>query len=200
MRKYSMFATAPDREFLGDKELRGLTAVVGSESRELCVGSDCVCASACALIWFGAVDRDGAVGLHRPRIDDAGFAALSPAEAAVVYKRVLNDIARYMEAMEVPRPMIDAMVATPSSEIQWVDAKDNLERPPSFAEWQDAACGSFTEQESKTMSDLDVKIISGQQLTPDEVLLRKELHEKLDKRIYCRAELRSARVDQLTPP
>jgi hypothetical protein len=151
-------------------------------------------------MWFGSVDRHGAVGLHRPRIDDPAFTARSPAEAGRVYRRVLDDIARYMEEMEVPRPMIDAMVTTSSSEIRWVDAKDNLERPPSFAEWEDALCGSFTEQEYETLIDLGAKSETGQQLTPDEALLRKLLQEKQDKKIYCQRDLHYSRVDQLSPP
>jgi hypothetical protein len=151
-------------------------------------------------MWFGAVNRGGAVGLHRPRIDDPAFTALSPAEAAGVYRRALDDMARYMEEMEVPRPMIDAMVATSSSEILWVDAKDNLERPPSFAEWEEALCGSFTTQEEKTITDLDVKSINSQQLTPEEELLRTLLHEKRAKKGCCEEELRYSRVDQLPPP
>jgi hypothetical protein len=168
--------------------------------KTLCSGPDCVCVSACALMWFGSVDRGGAVGLHRPRINDPAFTALSPAEAAKVYKRVLDDIARYMEEMDVPRPMIDAMVATSSSEMQWVDAKDKLERPPIFAEWEDALCGSFTEQEYETMINLNAKSDTGQQLTPDEALLRNLLSEKQSKKIICERDSRYPRVDQLTPP
>jgi hypothetical protein len=42
---------------------------------------------------------------------------LAPDEAAKVYKRALDHIASYMNEMEAPHPMIDAMVATGSSEI-----------------------------------------------------------------------------------
>jgi hypothetical protein len=70
------------------------------------------------------VHRQGFVGLHRPRIDDPIFKALGPADAAKAYRGVLDDVARYMAEMEVPRPMIDAMVATGSSEIRWVYSDD----------------------------------------------------------------------------
>ena len=60
--------------------------------------------------------------------------------------------------MEVPRPIIDTMVATGSSEIQWVDAeKDHLERPPSFAEWEDANCEGVTAKEENTVINLRLK-------------------------------------------
>jgi hypothetical protein len=178
MRKYLMSSKAPGRVIINNQVSRFLV-YPGSE-RALCNGPDCVCASACALMWFGSVNRDGAVGLHRPRIDDPSFTALSPAEAARVYRRVLDDIARYMEE---------------------VDAKDNLERPPSFAEWEDAVCGSFSKQEEETITDLDLKsIVNHQQLTPEEELLRKLLWEKQKKKITCEHELRYSRVDQLPPP
>jgi hypothetical protein len=43
----------------------------------------------------------------------------------------------YLDEMEIPRPMIDAMFATGSAEIQWVDYY-KVERPPSLSEWEDA--------------------------------------------------------------
>jgi hypothetical protein len=55
-RKYLVHVRAPYR----------LTS--GEEAASFMPGEckDCVCASACALIWFGAPERYGTVGLHRP--------------------------------------------------------------------------------------------------------------------------------------
>jgi hypothetical protein len=163
--------------------------------------AECVCASSCALIWFGAVDRQGTVGLHRPRIEDPAFAALAPSAAAKVYKQVLDNMARYLDEMEAPRPMIDAMVATGSSEIRWITADaDGIERPPSFAEWADASCGRFTAHEHKTMIDLGAKRYMSEKLTTDETLLLELLSAKDDQRNRCMGALRSTRVDQLPSP
>jgi hypothetical protein len=113
---------------------------------------------ACALIWFGAVEREGEVGLHRPSTQDPAFKALSPAEASTMYRRILGSITGYLDEMEVPRPMVDAMVGTGSSEIRWVDSDtDGLRRPPSIAEWEDASCGSFTSEERNAYYRLAVK-------------------------------------------
>ena len=80
------------------------------------------------------------VGLHRPRIDDPEFASLPPEKATRIYRRVLSDIENYLDEMEVPEPIIQSMVATSSSDIRWVDAiADQLSRPPSYAEWEDAS-------------------------------------------------------------
>jgi hypothetical protein len=59
--------------------------------------------------------------------------------------------------MEVPKPLIDSMVAIGSAEIEWVDSNRAFQRPPSFAEWVDASCGPFTKQESDTISAITDK-------------------------------------------
>jgi hypothetical protein len=102
-----------------------------------------ICASACALIWFGGIERNSVVGLHRPRFTDPMFASLPPAKAAEVYRQVLERINIYLREMEVPASIIEQMTNTSSSAVTWIDAdKDvSLQRPPSIAEWEDAACG-----------------------------------------------------------
>jgi len=203
MRKYLISVEAPETWYTGGKRVldtfewdtRGSTITT-----TLCAGPDCVCASACALIWFGGVDRSGEVGLHRPRIDDPQFKSLSPTEATAVYRRTLEDIEAYLREMEIPRPIIDRMVATGSSEIQWVEAeKDHLERPPSFAEWEDANCGTFTREESNTSASLHGKERASS-LSPNEALLLRLLDDKHSKRISCTQQFRHRQVDQLSPP
>src|SRR6266581_4769501 len=81
-----------------------------------CGSAGCICASACALIWFGGVQRMGIVGLHRPRLDDPDFANAPPDEATKIYRKILDDITNYLNEMEVPRTAIEAMVAASSSE------------------------------------------------------------------------------------
>jgi hypothetical protein len=109
---------------------------------DLCRGQDCICASACALIWMGGAYRWGSVGLHRPRIVDATYRGLTPAKASTTYNRVLREVGAYLEEMEVPRSIVEKMVATSSGDIIWVDSNDEgLDRPPSLAEWVDASCG-----------------------------------------------------------
>jgi hypothetical protein len=196
-RKYLMSATAPHR-------IRGhflLTAFKKSEAYNLCEGADCVCASACTLIWFGAIDRAGVVGLHRPLIDGPAFKSLPPAEAIKTYRRTIDDITHYMDDMEAPRSVIDAMVATGSSEVHWIDSFNNdlLERPASYAEWEDATCGEFTAQHKKTIMDLHVQEQLSQ-LTPNDVLLLKMLSDKEAAVNNCRRNWRTSHVEQLSPP
>ncbi len=170
------------------------------DSNWFCRGPDCVCASACALIWFGGVERFGDVGLHRPRTDDPRFRSLGPGDAMAVYHHELEDIVSYLGEMEVPRPIIDKMVATGSSEIQWVDAEeDHLKRPPSFAEWEDASCGTFTAEEDNTLFHLDGKKEQGQ-LTQSEDILFKLLKEKSDKYLFCTSRFVFRQRVQLPSP
>jgi hypothetical protein len=160
------------------------------------------------LIWFGGVDRLGHVGLHRPTLTDAEYKALSAAHASAVYKRALQEITRYLEEMEVPRPLIDGMVATSSSEMRWVeDDRDKVDVPPSLIEWIDAACGAFTSQEQNTLSDLDGRDFlakrspgAAQPLTGSETMLLKMLSEKSFNRTRCRHFLIGARRDALAAP
>jgi hypothetical protein len=76
-----------------------------------------VCVKRVRANLVGAVEPSGTVGLHRPRLEDPEFKTLAPADAATVYKRVLYDIACYLDEVEAPCPIIDAMIATGSSEI-----------------------------------------------------------------------------------
>lgn len=107
------------------------------------------CASACTLIYFGAVNRTGSVGLHRPSFRGPEFAKLSPADASEAYRQALAGMVRYLEEMEAPRRVVDVMGSTSSAELQWLDFDDEtaIEQPPSFAEWSNSACGAVTLKE-----------------------------------------------------
>ena len=95
--------------------------------------------------------------------------------------------------------MIDAIVATSSSEIRWVDSDtDKVTLPPSYAEWLDAACGHVTTQEDETYFSLGVK--EEGQRTANETLLYNILGEKRSSINRCQMKLRFSQVEQLTPP
>jgi len=189
-RRYLVRAEAP--------AISKLFAHGGTVIKDLCnTNEQCECASACALIWFGAVDRFGEVGLHRPRTTDPRFKAMPPADASVAYKRMLDEISRYLEEMEAPRAMIDAMIATSSAEIRWVNSLDHdgLEQPPSIAEWTDASCGAVTKNESETFADL-----LGKAVTEREKMLLEFLSQKMAARGNCEFNLFHSHVDRLPPP
>ena len=194
-RKYLLNAYAPVEVSRGVRERPWMDA--NGQIVNWCSGQECICASACALIWFGAVEREGEVGLHRPSTADPTFKVLSPAEASIIYRKILGSITGYLDEMEVPKPMINAMVRTSSSEIQWVDSDtDGLRRPPTIAEWEDASCGSFTSDERSAYYTLAVKTTRSSQ----EQMFLKTLAEKLNKDGQCRSLLLSAQRERLAPP
>ena len=202
-RKYLITAVSPSQMVVGGRFMDQIQMNYRTGKTEPCF-EDCrsLCASSCALIWFGAPDRAGDIGLHRPRTDDPAFKALSAAEAATAYRRMLDEIVRYLEEMETPRPMIDAMVSTGSAEIRWIrqidhmDADDSVNLAPSFAEWVDASCGQFTSQETEKMMNLQGR----KNLSQTDELLSKLLYEKYSKKDVCRMELISSHRDRLPLP
>jgi hypothetical protein len=99
--------------------------------------------------------------------------------------------------MEAPKPMIDAMVATSSADIHWVNSDTaGLKRPPSIAEWEDASCGSFTSEEWDAYS----KLVGKPTRSAQEQLFLKFLSEKLQANGMCKNNLYDAQRDRLAPP
>jgi hypothetical protein len=211
LRKYLLTAKAPVRLSSGGYLRAPLDADDGdqtiygepSKAQELCSGPGCVCASACALIWFGAVERSGTIGLHRPVISDPSFQGMPPDQASKVYRQVLDDIRRYLAEMEAPPVLIEKMIATDSSEIEWSDRYDDYPRePPSIAEWINSSCGSFTPGEEVTTADLSLRKhgFYGPPLNAREDERWRELTKRSDKRLDCSRKLRRVHVDALGPP
>jgi len=191
-RKYLIIAFAPVRVTSADGRERFV--VVGEPE---CDSGKCICASACALIWFGAVDHWGSAGLHRPHTDDPSFKALDPPAAAEAYRQMLDSVRQYLDEMEVPRAMIEAMVATGSADIRWVTIASDLSRPPSLAEWEDATCGTFSDKERTLLAQLQKRRSDA---TKREQSLRDQLQNKQSQRLRCQVELLSSRRDKLPPP
>ena len=188
-RKYLITTTAPLHATAASPSQMPyliLRSMISPGNIELCRGrEDCECASACALIWFGGVDRGGTVGMHRPRINDPMFKGLSPVDASNTYRQVLGRIAAYLGEMEVPKPIIETMVATSSDDIRWVDGiDDKLDRPPSIAEWEDASCGSGNN--------------FGNVLNWNEVT--QQQHDQIQNKFQCVLNLLSTHRDRLLPP
>ncbi len=183
LRSYSIKAEAPTHSDDGNNELE----IFGFN---ICKGPECICASACALIWFGAPERVGAVGLHRPRNLNPSFGDLTSIEAEHTYKKDLRLIVQYLEEMEVSQTFIEALRSTSSSAIQWQSVY--YDRSPSFAEWIDTVCGKLA-----TGNDaLEwVELFGKQNRSKPEERVFTLLQEKLDNRSNCEKEtLRKSRL------
>jgi hypothetical protein len=208
MREYLLIAEAPDGH-TPDADSLGLqprlSSYTGGElstsspSNDLCRGTDCVCASACALIWFGATTREGTVGLHRPHTDDPEFTNASPQDASKLYRQMIGTVLRYMDEMEVPRVAKDIFAETNSSEIKWlytsIDDR-SLDHPPSYSEWLSASCGRLTNAEYNTYW----KLVGKEARSENDAMLYYLLSKKEAEGRKCEAILRYSRVGQLAPP
>jgi hypothetical protein len=123
--------------------------------RWICKGTYCNCASACFLIWAAGIIREGNVlGLHRPTIQSTSFSSLPPDRASNLYLQLLADTAKYLNEMEIPHSLIEAMTNTSSGNMWWLSLRDAqaLYVPFSIDEWLRAACGSFSPAEQATLT------------------------------------------------
>ena len=120
-----------------------------------CEESECICASACSLIWLGGIARTGTVYVHRPslgkenrRVDfDAWNLAVSNAE---------DDIKSYLEEMRIAENVSKALFSTSPEDISPIRAgkdvayKDSIlddfsrtQCGPPMSEFQDFYLSSF---------------------------------------------------------
>ena len=161
-----------------------------------CEGQTCICASSCALMWFGAVSRFGIVGIHRPKITAPEFISLPADQAAWVYKRTLDAVSRYLEDMEAPRSVLDHMRETSSADISWINdpGESKFENPPSFREWIDASCGSYSDQDARQ------RYTVGKRGSAERRAKSWELSVKQNDRYICQRKLINEQLRKLPPP
>lgn len=111
---------------------------------------NCVCYSACAIIWLTAAKRHFGqnVGVHRARFKSEYFAGLSAAEAEKKYRYLLNQLTVFLTAHDVPQVIVEKMNTTPSNDI-YVLSADDIEQVgetrPFLAELLQARCNEFIE-------------------------------------------------------
>src|SRR5262249_30891153 len=99
--------------------------------------------------------RTGTIGLHRPSTDAIEFKSMPPNAASAVYRQWLDAMVAYLNEMEAPRQVVDAMLQTSSADIMLVhDEQFGLGAPPSIIEWQNAACGALTKQMKDRFSNI----------------------------------------------
>jgi hypothetical protein len=120
-------------------------------TRDLCDGEGCNCASACFLIWASGIERSGnALGLHRPTTNSTDFTDLPPDRGSSAYREILSGVEQFLLEMEVPQRVIDKMTGTASDNVSWLTLKDteSLTEVPSISELLLASCGSLSRDET----------------------------------------------------
>lgn len=185
---------------LGGNPRQGSLAFVDFENgqmvqRNVCRGSNCLCASSCFIIWAAGVSREGTfLGIHRPSIKSTAFANLPPAQASVLYNKLQAEIGAYLREMEIPQPYIDEMTGTASNEIRWLDGTEAaaIREVPSISEWASTACGRFTNGERSKLAALSaIGMLGGNGLrfdrNEDEVEYR-SLQSKFTALAQCTAD------------
>lgn len=82
-----------------------------------------VCASACAFVLAGGVERgvEGRVGIHRPYFSSLS-PALTSAEVRTIRDRMTDSIRTYLADMDIAATLLDAMLAVPPEEMRWLSA------------------------------------------------------------------------------
>ena len=117
------------------------------------------------------------------------FKSLDLKETAEAYGWILNFTRQYLNEMDVPNSVIEAMMATDFEELKWIDAdREGLTRSPSFAELVDANCGILSEKDKELLS----RRFSSPK-TPEELIVAHRLR-------LCPTELLSRQRDKLLPP
>jgi hypothetical protein len=86
------------------------------------------CVSACFLIFVSGntrwVEGDDTLGVHRPYLDDARLAGLSPADAKRTENMILKSARGYLEEHEVPNYLIEEMFRRASNDVYWLSPED----------------------------------------------------------------------------
>jgi hypothetical protein len=109
------------------------------------------CVSACFLIYVSAnqriAEKEDLLGIHRPYLENARMAALSPAEARSAETGILQVARKYLQEKEVPSYLIEEMFRRASNEVYWLSIAD-IEQVGEFSSWfhqySVAKCGMRT--------------------------------------------------------
>lgn len=130
IRENALRATAPTADYCGIGKL-------DAPGRPLC--DDCVCASACFLLWAASVAPRGGdkIGIHRPAAyaGRIGRAVAAYRKMSVIPQllQVLNEVRAYLSEMGVPPSYVDLMTRAATHEMHWLTPSqaDSL-RIPSY--------------------------------------------------------------------
>jgi hypothetical protein len=109
--------------------------------------ADCVCMSACFLIWAAGTGRHGdVIGVHRPKFaDQAWYGRLPLEEAKKAYDQSMGQAQAYLREMEIPDSIIKTMFAVDSRSIYYLEKRDRLQMYNSLVHLEEvslARCGN----------------------------------------------------------
>jgi hypothetical protein len=116
IRELYLITVAPSR-WGQDFRLGRLTMFEGGTGpngwKEACRGPECVCASACFLVWAGGIKREGDyLMVHRPRATAEMVLALGVTDTRAALSEIRRRVEAYLTDMEVPTGAIRQMMDT----------------------------------------------------------------------------------------
>jgi hypothetical protein len=83
------------------------------------------CASACFFLYVAGVNRQGSVlGIHKPTLPADEYFALGLDGAVAAHQRIEEATLAYLDLMGAPARYASLMLATSSSEMVWLSARD----------------------------------------------------------------------------
>ena len=157
VRKLSLTTEAPFE--LGGNRLLTQTSSDAKTLTEICKGKECLCASACFVIWAGGVERIGtALGIHRPSLEEQYLGSLSIHDAEEQWKKIVQRTKQYLEKMEIPEKYISVMFSTDKNSIYVLGDDRTFDPfshngmtgyPISVDEWVAASCDRLSPSEIK---------------------------------------------------
>lgn len=149
---------------------------------------NCICASACGLIWLSGILRDGDIWLHHSYL---GQSTQSTDFSSMSMKLDLarRQTAEFLEEMRVPRFVEDIALTTESANLEMVSsADDRLRIDPVINEYLEFHCPySLTVEEREKRRDLLSKSINVG-LQDVERKLLDQLAERLSPTTNCRRD------------
>jgi hypothetical protein len=120
--------------------------------------ANCVCNSACALVWLSAPlkdDNDYAyIGIHRPRFSENYFAGLGAVQAQEKYTEMAKTVSSFLAENEVPPEIITKMMSVPSSDIYYLTREETQlagEGKPYLLELLDAKCSNYRAEHDRML-------------------------------------------------
>lgn len=145
LRLANVTTIAPNAQYVTSASEPGLCmtdahSAVGDEAQIRADDPNCICASACALIWAGGVERLGRVGLHHPRV---GSPSLRFADQERSLSLARNEIRTYLEEMRLPDWFYERATSENSTSLDSVEAFEaTIWLDPIFEEYLISRCGA----------------------------------------------------------
>lgn len=153
--------------------------------------SNCICASACFLVYAAGVDRTGSyLALHRPYLPKETASRFSDVEREAAQRRVMAKVREYLQNMDVDQFFIDKMISNSSQDAYFVTGDDTSTyhlwtTVPFIEEIVLTECNIITSREMNILGSIGRK---GVQATPEELYLKDQLNAKMLSGSKCKRQ------------